>query len=251
MDALECKTSAMSFCSKLRRFTNNARPSEVPVSPLDWPCDASSHFFSSQDRYRVLLRVSRQWRDLKARKEFGLAFTNGESKLGQLAWFCPACPQPGINLPDDWEEDPEECVHVTIKSSQFILKSSNYRWVYRRTVVVDGNFSADHQKMKNPEDDVPLTDGEGYMVQEGPFRQHLMDTPEIPAVRQYYSGPSEMPTHYIQRTGGCRKHRAVINANNRKKNLDATGIAACACGRHGFFVPHSVVDFQKGERCAL
>ena len=25
----------------------------------------------------------------------------------KLASFCPACPQPGINLPPDWEEDPE------------------------------------------------------------------------------------------------------------------------------------------------
>jgi hypothetical protein len=30
--------------------------------------------------------------------------------------------------------------------------------------------------------------------------------------------------------------------------MDSTGIGACVCGRHGAFVPHSVVDFQKGER---
>jgi len=39
-----------------------------------------------------------------------------------------------------------------------------------------------------------------------------------------------------------------VAANHMKKNLDATGIGASACGRHGCFVPHSVVDFQKGER---
>jgi hypothetical protein len=27
------------------------------------------------------------------------------------------------------------------------------------------------------------------------------------------------------------------------------GVGAAACPRHGCFVPHSVVDFQKGERC--
>jgi hypothetical protein len=32
--------------------------------------------------------------------------------------------------------------------------------------------------------------------------------------------------------------------------LQATGVGACACARHGCFVPHSVVDFQKGERLA-
>jgi len=28
----------------------------------------------------------------------------------------------------------------------------------------------------------------------------------------------------------------------------ATGIGACACARHGCFLPNSVVDFQKGEK---
>jgi hypothetical protein len=37
-------------------------------------------------------------------------------------------------------------------------------------------------------------------------------------------------------------------ANLSRKNRDATGISACACARHGCFVPHTVVDFQKGER---
>ncbi|KAG1843030.1 hypothetical protein F4604DRAFT_1517518, partial [Suillus subluteus] len=31
IDALECKTSAMSFFQKLRRLTNNAFPDSVPV----------------------------------------------------------------------------------------------------------------------------------------------------------------------------------------------------------------------------
>ena len=34
-------------------------------------------------------------------------------------------------------------------------------------------------------------------------------------------------------------------------NLEATGIGAVACGHHGCFYPHSVVDFQKGERYGL
>ena len=32
--------------------------------------------------------------------------------------------------------------------------------------------------------------------------------------------------------------------------MEATGIGAIACGRHGCFIPHSVVDFQKGEQKA-
>lgn len=43
-------------------------------------------------------------------------------------------------------------------------------------------------------------------------------------------------------------HKAINQANANRKNLQATGVGACACARHGCFLPHSVVDFQKGER---
>jgi len=55
-----------------------------------------------QDRYRELMRVSRQWRNLVDLKRAGLAhdptinFNNGG-----LAVFCPSCPQPGINVSTD------------------------------------------------------------------------------------------------------------------------------------------------------
>ncbi|KIK31764.1 hypothetical protein CY34DRAFT_36943, partial [Suillus luteus UH-Slu-Lm8-n1] len=37
-------------------------------------------------------------------------------------------------------------------------------------------------------------------------------------------------------------------ANTHRSNLRATGVGATACARHGCFVPHCIVDFQKGER---
>lgn len=46
----------------------------------------------------------------------------------------------------------------------------------------------------------------------------------------------------------CSNHRAQNNGNLHRKHLDSTGKGACACARHGAFVPHCVVDFQKGER---
>ena len=30
-----------------------------------------------------------------------------ELQPGGLAIFCPACPQPGINLPKEWDQDPK------------------------------------------------------------------------------------------------------------------------------------------------
>lgn len=45
----------------------------------------------------------------------------------------------------------------------------------------------------------------------------------------------------------CNTYKAIEQANSSRPHLDVTGIGATACC-HGFFVPTSVVDFQKGER---
>ncbi|KAI0687850.1 hypothetical protein C8T65DRAFT_590105 [Cerioporus squamosus] len=65
----ECNASARNYYNALRRRTNNAFPHMVPVC-------RSSVFVevlacSDSDRYRELLRVSRQWRNLKMRKWAG------------------------------------------------------------------------------------------------------------------------------------------------------------------------------------
>jgi hypothetical protein len=53
------------------------------------------------------MRVSRQWRDLILWKEFGKGHDpKGPSSQGDLALFCPACPQPGINTPANWQDQP-------------------------------------------------------------------------------------------------------------------------------------------------
>jgi hypothetical protein len=39
--------------------------------------------------------------------------------------------------------------------------------------MMDGNFQAEHMKMKNPENDVPLIKGRGFMVSRIPYELHL------------------------------------------------------------------------------
>jgi hypothetical protein len=39
--------------------------------------------------------------------------------------------------------------------------------------VVDGNFTAQHMKMRKPEDDVALSDGLAYMVANEPYQNHI------------------------------------------------------------------------------
>ncbi|KAH7906220.1 hypothetical protein BJ138DRAFT_1016595 [Hygrophoropsis aurantiaca] len=110
------------------------------------------------------------------------------------------------------------------------LTCSPHSWLVKARLVTDGNFSAQHMKMKNPEDDVSLTDGEGYMTTEGPYAEHISTAVE-----------SKQKSY-------CNNHRAVNAALCNRVNLRATAVGAVACARHGNFVPGSVVDFQKGER---
>ena len=42
-----------------------------------------------------------------------------------------------------------------------------FRWKYTQTIVMDGNFVSEHLRMQNPEDDVAISDGHGYMVSSG------------------------------------------------------------------------------------
>jgi hypothetical protein len=99
-----------------------------------------------------LIRVNRQMRKLQVSKRFGEVY-NSSSSPGSLSIFCPSCPQPGINLPSDWENLPN--------------------WVTRRTITVDGNFHADHIKMRRPDLDIMLTNGQGFMVDEKQYQSYL------------------------------------------------------------------------------
>jgi len=43
---------------------------------------------------------------------------------------------------------------------------------------MDGNFQAEHMRIKNPEDDIPLSDGTGFMVSKEPYKSHLKSAVE-------------------------------------------------------------------------
>ncbi|KAH8994300.1 hypothetical protein EDB86DRAFT_2829803 [Lactarius hatsudake] len=117
---------------------------------------------------------------------------------------------PGINLPNDWKTryEPNELI---------------------RTFIMDGNFSAEHMRHRSGERDVALSAGMAFMANLELYKAHLQSVTEIVQ-------PST-----------CNTYKAIEQANSSRAHLDVTGIGATACC-HGFFVPTSVVDFQKGER---
>ncbi|KAF8841146.1 hypothetical protein BDN67DRAFT_980514 [Paxillus ammoniavirescens] len=134
---LECKVTAMSFNKYLRWITNPLLPNASP------------------DRYMELLRVSWQWRYLQNKLNFGF-FNDGKTKPkdGDFTYFCAACPQPGINLAENWADD---------------LQGA---WKYNRSFVMDGNFSAEQMQMK-ANADFHLTQGASYFTALPRYKAHL------------------------------------------------------------------------------
>jgi hypothetical protein len=145
---LEMRSSAYEFFQLLRRMTNSLSPSKVV------------------NLYHELRRLSRLWRWVKKLKWAGFAQRVGQStdtKPGELGIFCPACPQVGVNLPDDWKDDPN-------------------RWVFRRVLTADGNFKADHVRHKHPADDIWLSDGLGMTTKNADYNAFLQTAWECSTV---------------------------------------------------------------------
>ncbi|KAH9474184.1 hypothetical protein JR316_0013534 [Psilocybe cubensis] len=140
---------------------------------------------------------------------------NEPDKRGSLTLFCPACPQPGVNLPDDW-----------------VLEADSD--IYIRSYVADGNFKADHLNQKNEGDDVWLSVGEGFMTDPGPYKEHIKEA--ISLAPRYKREPT------------CHNYHAQKAENRVSPGKRVRGIGAHACARHGCFCPNSVVDFDKGEK---
>lgn len=98
---LELKSSAYQFYHLLQRLTCPMDPGTVV------------------NLYREFRRMSRIWRWMKRLKWAGFCNNNTPAidvSPGQLAVFCPACPQPGINIPDNWKEDLARYVSKNIRN---------------------------------------------------------------------------------------------------------------------------------------
>ena len=58
------------------------------------------------------------------------------------------------------------------------------RWKYTRNMVVDGNFHAEHMKMRRGDEDVALADGTGFMVGEAAYQAHLKSSGQSARIEQ-------------------------------------------------------------------
>jgi hypothetical protein len=165
---LELKASAYQFYQLLRRLTKPMAPAEVI------------------NLYREFRRMSRIWRWMKKLKwagRVGNVAPVSAVGAGELAIYCPACPQPGINIPDDWKDDTAR--HVSPLCIDIILMAV-LRWVYKRIFVADGNFKADHVRQKNAAGDVWLCEGTGMMPHNDDYMAFLASAIERLTVSDQY-----------------------------------------------------------------
>src|SRR5258708_29282682 len=57
--------------------------------------------------------------------------------------------------------------------------------LFMQSFMMDGNFQVEHMRMKNPDDDIPLSDGAGFMVSKKPYKSHLKSAVERRQVALY------------------------------------------------------------------
>ncbi|KAF7972615.1 hypothetical protein HWV62_17352, partial [Athelia sp. TMB] len=137
----DSKASAFEFYHALGRRTDNTGTVEI------------------SDRYEEFLRMVRQWRNLKMLKRAGRGHDPegvDTTKEGQCAVLCPACPQPGKNLPQGWDATPEKSQFLF---SLFLAEDANFRMVRKKV----------SSEAANP----TMSAGLSYFVEISKYRAHL------------------------------------------------------------------------------
>ncbi|KAI0067061.1 hypothetical protein BV25DRAFT_1912397 [Artomyces pyxidatus] len=176
--------------------------------------------FQPKNQYKDFIRTIRCFRNIRALKRAGRAHDPAgidATLFGELCVECPACPHPGRNLPEKWEDAPEED-----------------QWKYASMFSMDANFKL---KLKNRGlDDVELAPGWAYFVPKKPYQEHI----------DKHKDEVEMKA--------CGSTFAAVDLANipAQKRFSVNGVGAVICARHLFYLMNSVADLHKGKRyCSM
>ncbi|KAJ7488629.1 hypothetical protein B0H11DRAFT_1720431 [Mycena galericulata] len=197
--ALESKCSGSEFYNSLARETDNSGTEPV------------------RDRYDKFLRMTREWRHLQMLKRAGRGHdpTGVDGmRVGECALLCPACPQPGKNLPPDWKNAPKEKRHL-----------------YALFLALDANFRMRRKKISSEEKDPSLGDGWSLYGKIAPYYDYLAKN-----------------WNQKQARSTCVAHDAVDKPDRESRGTASSGIATVDCARHNMKRPNAVGDLQLGER---
>ncbi|TDL15288.1 hypothetical protein BD410DRAFT_732930, partial [Rickenella mellea] len=167
-------------------------------------------------RYKEFNRCVREFLHIHTAKRGARGHDPGGIPLtqaGECAVECPACPHPGRNLPDGWQDTPEK---DRFKYALFLAMDANFRLKSKDRGVRDS----------------PLGDGWAYFVPTNPFKEHVAN----------YVDQPEMNT--------CEsKLRAVDHANVRgDQRLLVNGVGGVNCSRHALNRRIGFGDLQRGEK---
>ena len=171
--SFESKVSAYKFYQALAcRQDNTGLANKVHMVKLQH----HSAVTLSQDRYESFIRVVREWQNLKMLKRLGC----GHDPMGILgtvdgdcAVLCPACPQPGKNLPDDWEFAPWAKRYVLMPCNCDAAVNLDFSWLYALFVALDANFCLKRKAISSDEADPSLSSGWAYFVDECAYKEYL------------------------------------------------------------------------------
>ncbi|KAJ7889382.1 hypothetical protein B0H14DRAFT_2561881 [Mycena olivaceomarginata] len=118
------------------------------------------------DRYQVFTRICREYRHVMMLKQMGRGHDPGGAKAtksGALAVLCPACPRPGINLPEDWEK----------------AVQGEERFIYTLFLALDACFRMKRGLVSSELKDPGLGTGDGVHVGEYPVQRISVDGDRI------------------------------------------------------------------------
>ncbi|KAJ7763733.1 hypothetical protein B0H16DRAFT_1311081, partial [Mycena metata] len=206
----ESKCSAQEFYESVARQTDN-----IHYKKNKQPDHKKDH----KDRYPEFLRMTKQWRCVQSLKRAacghdpkGLTLTR--DKEGCCALLCPACLQPGKNLPPGWENAP--------LAKQFL---------YTLFLAIDANFRLKRKDVSSEERDPGFGNGRGFYCEVKAYMKHVAEN-----------------WKHKQDRSHCVAHDAVDKPDREARGTVSSGVGAVDCARHNMKRPNSVGDLQLGER---
>lgn len=128
--------------------------------------------------------MTREWNHLQMLKRAGRGHDPGgiaATSPGECALLCPACPQPGKNLPPDWKDKPEEKQYVLQSPAKPCPKLSLHRFLYALFLAMDANFRLKRKDVSSEEKDPGLGDGWSFYCSVKAYMVHVAkhwDTPQ-------------------------------------------------------------------------
>ncbi|KAJ7086807.1 hypothetical protein B0H15DRAFT_923109 [Mycena belliarum] len=207
---LQGKVTTYDFYSGLEKLTDNTGMTRM------------------KDRYKSFMRMMREWRHVTMLKRAGRGNDGtrpvAQTHPGELAVKCPACPRPGINLPEDWAKAEgtrrEQLMHTL-------------SFLYILFLAIDACFRLKRRLVSSVLKDPALGSGWAYFTEDAPYREFLLTVTD----------QKEMST--------CSGLAALDYANTKfSRGYGATGVGLGVCARHEFVQANGAGDLQKGERYA-